>query len=54
MTSTIFTPNLLIDVFSVESCDWFQEQNCYEQGGDWDPGSCRCYYFNPCYRCDTW
>lgn len=34
------------------SCDVFQEQNCYNNGGTWDPDTCSCSYEPPpCYYC---
>ena len=33
------------------SCDPSIEQNCYDNGGDWDPSSCRCTMpYDPCMR----
>jgi hypothetical protein len=33
------------------TCDPVQEQNCYDQGGDWNPSTCRCYIPpDPCAR----
>jgi Ig-like domain from next to BRCA1 gene len=46
-----YTPNLLIDVVSSSSCDWTLEQNCYDRGGDWDPGSCQCYNVCTSWKC---
>jgi hypothetical protein len=37
------TPNIVIDVYSLNYCDWWQEQSCYNQGGVWDSSSCTCY-----------
>lgn len=41
-----FTPNLLIEVYSLQSCDPWQEQDCYYNGGSWNPDTCMCDYWN--------
>lgn len=43
------TPNILVDVYSLNYCDWWQEQDCYNRGGYWDSYSCTCYggYYYP-------
>lgn len=42
------TPNIVVDVYSENYCDWWQEQDCYNRGGYWDSLSCTCYggYYN--------
>ncbi|HEV2798920.1 MAG TPA: NBR1-Ig-like domain-containing protein [Pyrinomonadaceae bacterium] len=37
------TPNIIVDVYSLNYCDWWQEQDCYNRGGSWDSFSCTCY-----------
>lgn len=37
------TGNILVDVYSLSYCDPWQEQNCYNNGGSWDYGTCTCY-----------
>lgn len=37
------TPNVPVEVYQVNYCDWWQEQDCYNRGGWWDAGSCQCY-----------
>jgi hypothetical protein len=46
-----FTPNVLVNVVGA-GCDAYAEQDCYYNGGDWDPSSCRCTIRPPCYKCD--
>ena len=38
-----FTPNTQISVFANPSCDPWQEQNCWNNGGSWDSSACQCY-----------
>ena len=42
------SPNSVVDVYSSNYCDWWQEQDCYNRGGSWDSSSCTCYggYYN--------
>lgn len=42
------TPNMLIDVYAGPSCDPYQEQECWYNGGSWDSTTCRCYGGNGC------
>lgn len=38
-----YTPNIPIEVYAVYSCDWWQEQDCWNRGGSWDSSTCQCY-----------
>jgi hypothetical protein len=37
------TPNMVIDVFAGPNCSLYLEQQCWQNGGEWDPTTCRCY-----------
>jgi hypothetical protein len=37
------SPNVLVNVYSLNYCDPWEEQNCYNYGGWWDSGACTCY-----------
>lgn len=37
------TENVPINVTQPFTCNWWAEQNCYNQGGWWDYGTCTCY-----------
>ncbi len=43
-----YTPNVQVEVYSLYSCDPWQEQDCWNRGGWWDSSSCYCsggYYY---------
>lgn len=37
------TPDIPVEVYPGYSCDPWQEQNCWQNGGSWDSGICQCY-----------
>ncbi|HEX8354903.1 MAG TPA: NBR1-Ig-like domain-containing protein, partial [Pyrinomonadaceae bacterium] len=37
------TPNVVVEVYSLNTCDPWQEQDCWNRGGSWDSSSCYCY-----------
>ena len=37
------TPNVQVEVYSLYTCDPWQEQDCWNRGGSWDSSSCYCY-----------
>lgn len=39
-----YTPAVLIDVYSANYCDWWEEQDCYYYRGVWDSSSCICRF----------
>jgi hypothetical protein len=44
-----YTPNVQVEVYSLYTCDPWQEQDCWNRGGYWDSISCYCsggYYYN--------
>lgn len=38
-----YTPDVPVEVDAVYSCDYWQEQDCWNNGGSWDSSSCQCY-----------
>jgi hypothetical protein len=38
-----YTPNVVVEVYSLNTCDPWQEQDCWNRGGSWDSNSCYCY-----------
>ena len=37
------TPDAPVEVYQLNYCDWWMEQDCYNRGGWWDAGTCQCY-----------
>ena len=38
-----FTPNVPVEVYQLNYCDWWMEQDCWNRGGWWDSSACQCY-----------
>lgn len=45
---TQFSPCYLFEPTPPPTCDPIDEQNCYNNGGSWDSGTCQCNYNPPC------